>query len=196
MNLTELQDEVIGITGRPDLSDRILSAIRNSTLKAHRSDFYTKDKILTVFDTGDESYEKQVSTLVGFVRFRKLSFARIYDNSAQTYGPQFDPIDPENMDEEDGIPKPYICFEAGDHYIFRSKTKFQYIYVCYFQDPIITTDGFASWIAIHNPWAIIHEAAAQVFRQIGQIDKFKAQRDLASDEYALLRVQHIQSIGY
>jgi hypothetical protein len=196
MNLTELQDKVVEITGRPDLSALTLSAIQSATLKAHRFDYFPKDLFQGVIDTGSSSSEKELSTTLALPRFRTMNFIRVYDIVTGKPTLEFNIIDALNLNDMYGVQRPNVAFLAGDNFRLKAATAFQYLYVSYYTDPVITTLGFASWIANNYPFAIIYEAAAQVFRSIGQMEKFRSQRDLVSDELTIIRTTSIQQVGY
>lgn len=196
MNLAELQEKVIEITGRPDLAAITLSAIQSATLKAHRFDYFPKDLFQGVIDTGAVSAEKELSTTVALPRFRTVNFINVYDMATAKPTVRFNIIDALNLNDQYGVERPNIAFLAGDNIRLKAAAAFQYIYISYYIDPVITVSGFASWVANNFPFAIIHEAAAQVFRSIGQMEKFRIQRDLTSDEITVIRTTSIQQVGY
>jgi hypothetical protein len=196
MNLVELQEKVIEITNRPDLAALTFSAIQSATLKAHRFDYFPKDLFQGVIDTGASSAEKELSTTLALPRFRTLNFVRVYDIPTAKPTVEFNIIDALNLNDAYGVQRPNVAFLAGDNIRLKAAAAFQHIYISYYIDPIITTAGYSSWVANSFPFAIIYEAAAQIFRSIGQMEKFRTQRELVSDELTILRTTSIQQVGY
>lgn len=196
MNLTELQEKVIEITNRPDLAALTFSAIQSATLKMHRLDYFPKDLFQGVIDTGAVSAEKELSTTLTLPRFRTLNFIRVYDLVTAKPTVDFNIIDALNLNDQYGVQRPNVAFLAGDNIRLKAAAAFQHIYISYYTDPIVTSAGYASWIANGYPFALIHEAAAQIFRSIGQMEKFRSQRELTADEITVLRTTSIQQVGY
>jgi hypothetical protein len=199
MNLIELQAEVILLTARPDLTDLTRSAIQAATLKAHRFDYFPKDLWLGSLNLGGTFTEALLSTegaTAVLPRFRTLKYVRKFENVSGVHGEFFTVIDPININDEYGVQQDNIAYLGGSQLVLKSRTAFSYVYIAYYTDPVIAVSLYNSWVANTNPWAIIFEAAATIFRSIGQFDKFRILRDQASEELKILQTTSILAVGY
>lgn len=197
MTLSELQAEVALITNRPDLTSQILSAVRSSTLKLHQVDYFYKD----VFETGisfpTDTYLQQLDYRVILPRWRALKYLRKTDAAGYQDGQFFQIIPiPEFVEDIYGVNKVDVCYVAGDTIQIRSSTNFQYALLGCYLNPDITPSGYNSWIAKDHPYAIVFEAAALIFKQIGDTDQFAAFTRLALEERTILVNTNIQPQGY
>lgn len=196
MTLTELQDEVKLLTNRPDLVNETLSAVRAATLKLHQSDYYYKDLEELVIAFSAAAYRQQLEyrTLVPY--YRALKYIRKSDITGSGEGAFFDIIVPENVLDDYNLNRVDVCYVAGSVIQIKSSTSFQYaLFGCYV-NPNITTTGYDSWIALDHPYAIIYEAAAIIFKTVGETDQFAAYTNLANQQLAEVKISNIQSSGY
>lgn len=195
MTLTELQSEVYTLTNRPDLVAETLAAVRAATLKLHQSDYFYKD----IYETGviftTAAYQQQLEYRLLVPRYRSLKYLRKTDSTGSDNLGFFDIIVPENTLDGYALNKNDVAYVAGAVIQIRSSTQFQYaILGCYLQ-PDITVTGYDSWIAIDHPYAIIFEAAATVFKAIGDTEKFGAHTALAQMEKQNIVISNVQSTG-
>ena len=195
MNLTELQTEVYTLTNRPDLVAETLSAVRAATLKLHQKDYFYKDIYETGVSFSSAAFQQQLEYRTLIPRYRSLKYLRKTDiDGSDTLG-FFDIIVPENVLDGYALNKNDVAYVAGEVIQFRSSTSFQYIILgCYLQ-PDITTATYTSWIAIDHPYAIVFEAAATVFKMIGDTEKFAAHSALAQMELQNIIISNVQSTG-
>jgi hypothetical protein len=199
MNLAELQSEVILLTARPDLSALTQSAIQAATLKAHRFDYFPKDLWLGSINLGGTFTEALLSTegaTAVLPRFRTLKYVRKFENTSGTHGDFFTVIDPININDEYGVQQDNIAYLGGSQLVLKSRSGFSYVYIAYYTDPVVAVSLYSSWVANTNPWAIIYEAAAIIFRSIGQFDKFRTLREQAGEEYKVIQTTSILAVGY
>lgn len=196
MTLTELINEVYTITGRPDRVGETLSAVKKATLKAHQCDFFYKD----IFETGvafdAAAYVQQLDYRSLLPLWRANKYLRIYDNSTGTPGRFLELIQPELVLDRYTVEKTNIYYIAGAYVNIKMDTQQQYfLYGCYL-NPDITTAGYNSWIAKDHPYAIILDAAADVFKAIGKDDEAATYRELVTEQIAMLRGSNIVAQGY
>jgi hypothetical protein len=197
MDLAELQNKVIEITNRPDLTALTLSAVQSATLKAHKSDYYPRDLKTQILSFETPAFELSIDVPANFNRFRAIKFVREWDITTNAGGKYFKIGDPTDQLDEYGVDRKYFGWLAGVTLVLRSSIKaLTHIQVSYYQDPQLTVETYHTWIAESHPWAIIYEAAAQIFRTNGQTEKFRSMRELVREEYALLGIQSIQAVGY
>lgn len=196
MTLAELITEVYSLTGRPDRIAETLSAIKSATLKAHQSDYFYKDIFESgiVFDTASFAQSLDYRTLLP--RWRALKYLRKYNISTNTPGKELDIILPDNVLDSYKTTKTDICYVAGAFVQLNSSTKEDtYLMGCYL-NPDITEAGYASWIALDHPYAIIFDAAATVFKAIGKDEEAAAYRGLVVEQIAMLKMSNIEGVGY
>lgn len=196
MTLTELRQEVYNLTNRPTLIAETLTAIRSATLKLHQSDYFYKDLFETGIAFTSASFVQQIDYRTLIPTWRSLKYLRKTDSTGAEQGPFFEIIVPESVLDSYGVNREDVCYVAGSVVQIRSSTSFQYaILGCYVQ-PNISESAYSSWIAMDHPYAIVFEAAAIVFKMIGDTEKFAAYTQLAAVQAAEVKMSNIQAQGY
>ena len=197
MTLTELRNEVYTLTNRPDLVAETLSAVRAATLKLHQIDYFYKDLYETGVSFTSAEYKQQIEYRTLLPRWRALKYIRKTDVTGDGEGVFFTVLAiPEMVEDQYQINIKDVCYVAGSVVQILSSTKFQYIILGCYLNPDITESGYNSWIALDHPYAIIFEAAATVFKMIGDTEKFAAHTGLSQIEQNNLKITNIQGIGY
>lgn len=196
MTLTELQNEVYIITNRPDLVGRTQSAIRAATLMLHQRDFYYKDLFETgvVFSAEANLQQLEYRTLIP--NWRTLKYVRKSDVTGTDKGKFLEVVTPDNVLDSYGLNRNDVVYATGDVLQIRSSTLLQYIFLGCYVNPVITPSLYSSWIAIDHPFAIIYEAASQIFKQIGKQEEWQAYKIMAADQANLIGTTNIQTVGY
>lgn len=196
MTLSELRQEVYTLTNRPTLVAETLTAIRAATLKLHQSDYYYKD----LFETGilftNALYVQSLDYRTLIPLWRSLKYIRKTDSTGTEQGAFFDIIVPENVLNSYGTDREDVCYVAGANIQIKSSTLLQYAMLGCYVNPNITEAGYDSWIALDHPYAIVYEAAAGVFKMIGDTEKYAAYTQLAAIQAAEIRMSNIQAQGY
>jgi len=196
MTLSELIQEVYTLTNRPDLVGLTLTGVRAATLKMHQSDYYYKD----IFETGisftTAEYLQQIEYRALFPQWRAFKYLRKTDVTGTEQGKFIDPIAPEIVLDGYSLNRTDVCYVAGSLIQVRSSTQLQYSILGCYLNPVITEAGYSSWIALDHPYAIVYEAAATVFKAIGDSDQFAVFNNLALLQIAELRGSNIQAQGY
>lgn len=194
MNFTELCDEVKLLTRRPDLTERIESAVRAATLKAHHSDFYYKDIYEQSVEFAEELYIQNFQPTDIFPAFRKAKYIRVWvgDGTNGYPGQFFTPIQVENsLDAYDCI-KTNVFYQAGQLLQMRGTCPIlRVLFGAYLHPTITPAISYCSWIAVEMPWAIIYEAARVIFKSIGNDRETAEMNTLAAEQYTLLRMSYI-----
>lgn len=195
MTLTELQTEVYAITNRPDLADRTLSAIRAATLKLHQADYFYKDLKESGISFPAEDYLQQFDYRTLFPQWRALSYLRWTDANYYQQGDLFDIITPQSIVDDYKVNRTNVVYVAGEVVQLRSQQPIQYAILGCYLNPVITSTGYSSWIAIDHPFAIIYNAAAQVFKAIGKDQEWQAWTLLAQEQLQELKISNIEARG-
>lgn len=196
MTLTELQAEVYAITNRPDLVGRTQSAIRAATLMLHQKDFYYKDlfECGIAFSTAAHLQQLEYRTII--TNWRTLKYIRKSDVNSADNLPFLEIITPEQVLDSYGQNRNDVAYATGEVIQIRSSTEVQYIYLGCYVNPNITLSGYSSWIALDHPFAIVYEAASQIFKQIGKTEEWQAYKIMAAEQSALIGTTNIQTVGY
>src|SRR5574343_613336 len=181
MNLTELQQEVITITKRPDLAAETLLAVRQATLKLHQKDFFYKDIHEAGLKFDAPAYRQEFFFRIAFPQYRALKYIRKAVVNGN-FGAFFTVIQPESVVDQYSVDRYDVCYAAGDSIEIRSSTEFQYALAGMYLHPNTTQSGYASWIALEHPYAIVFSAAELVFKMIGKSEEFAAFKLLRDEE--------------
>jgi hypothetical protein len=86
MTFDELLQEVYNITSRDDLVDMTKSAVKAATLKAHQSDFYSKDIYETPIEFAATSYVHSLDIISLIPNYRALKYLRKFDTTTVEAG--------------------------------------------------------------------------------------------------------------
>jgi len=195
MTFTELLEEVYAITNRRDLVVETKSAIKSATLKAHNTDFRSKDLYEEGIQWPTAEFRQSLDYISIVSNFRALRFLKRVQDEYDETGVPFQIITTDEILDEYGQMKSDICYVAGRVIEIRSSVKFdRALFSCYVT-PIVTEEGYSSWIALLQPYAIVFEAASQVLRMIGEAEKVQFYTQLRNEEYALLTINHTTDQG-
>jgi hypothetical protein len=196
MNLTELQTEVYTQTNLPHLVNETLAAVRSATLKLHQLDYFYRDikEAGISFSAPDLVQNFEYKEL--FPRWRALKYFRRALPDGTITEPLYEVISPENFMDAYNIVRTNVCYVAGNFIQIRSTVDLTYAIIGFYEHPDITVGGYNSWIAKDYPYAIVHEAAAQVFAAVGDTAQATSQKSLALEAYRAVQVSNIQAMGY
>lgn len=196
MNFNELVAEVITLTRRPDLTDRISPAVRAATLKAHHSDFYYKDLYEQSVEFGQEYYIQNFLPTDIFPNFRQAKYIRFWHGDVDGFpGAFLEPIQIENSIDGYDCTKADVFYMAGQLLQIRTSAPIKRCLFGAYVHPIITpVNAYCSWIANEYPWAIIYEAARTVFKGIGKDQEASEMSRLVGEEYQILRMSVVDAV--
>lgn len=192
-SFTDLFNDVVSITNRPDLVDQTKLAIRSATLKAHHSDFYPKDLFETGIEWSNPALLQSLEYKTVVPLWRSFKYLKKYENGVP--GKFFQMITPEESLDSYSVNRENVCYLAGSFIEIRSNTQDKYMLLGCYVHPTVTELNYTSWIAEDHPFAIVYEAAANVFKQTGYDEQFAVFRDLKNQEYEILK-QEIIGEGY
>jgi len=196
MTFDELLEEVYLITNRRDLVNETKSAVKAATLKAHKSDFYSKD----IFETGIEfdsaDFRQSLDYISLFSNFRALKYLRRVEDENDDVGAFFAIITVDEILDSYGTNRTDIAYVAGRVLEIRASVEFSKALLGAYVLPIVREGAYLSWVAEQFPFAIIHEAARRVFRSIGKLDESNAQLQFVAEEYAELKLSALSDVGY
>jgi hypothetical protein len=193
MNFTELVEEVILLTRRPDLIERTESAVRAATLKAHHTDFYYKDIYEQSVQFGTAEYIQNFQPTDIFPTFRKTKYIRIFQDGAP--GKFLVPIQVENSVDAYQFIKTDVFYQAGQLMQMRGANPLNIVLFGAYLHPTITpANAYCSWIANEMPFAIIYEAVRVIFKSIGFDQQSQEMDRLTGEQYRLLKMSYIDDL--
>lgn len=204
MTLTELTQQVYTITNRSDRVAETFSAIQSATLKMHQSDYYWKDIFEVGYNSGANGagYEHDIDYRGLIPNFRAMKYIRKWTPDTTGQNPLGCPgrlltlVEPANVFDDYHTQKCDIYYAAGAYVHVRSSTPDQYYILGVYIQPNITQAGYASWVALDHPFAIINEAAALVFKAIGKDEEAATYRSINAEQISMLKSSNITSGGF
>jgi len=191
---TDLCDEVYTLTNRPDLIAETKLAVKAATLKLHQLDLYYKDIYETGISFSTSDYVQALEYRNVIPRYRQLKYIRKADASG-TPDKFLEVITPALILDKYNTVREDVCYAAGELIQIKSSTSLQYILFGCYVNPDITETGYNSWIALDHPYAIIFEAAATIYKAIGQDDQSTTFRNLVQEQIQMIRASNIEAEG-
>ena len=194
--LLDLASEVYTITGRPDLVAETSLAIRQSTLRAHHSDYYYRDLVESAIQFSTTDFTQAFEYKTTFPNWRALKYFRHYDPVTLTAGKFIELMDPADAVNQYGTTRAEVCYPAGVIFNIRSLYQFNTLLVGYYKNPDVTALGYSSWIADEFPFLIANMAAAQVFKSVGKDEETARMDAMAKELIQDLKASMILPVGY
>ncbi len=184
-SLTSLMSDVYTLTNRDDLVAETKLAVKKATLKMHQSDDFARDIFETAIQWTPIAFIQSLQYANIHPRWRKLKYLRKFNDS--TPGEFFTILTPEETLDRYNVNKENITYLAGDNYEIRSNTEDTFMLLGAYVYPDLGDDTYTSWIADNHPYAIIFDAAATIFKSIGQDEKMASFRQDVAEQIALLK---------
>lgn len=195
MTFDELKEEIFLITNRRGLVAETDSAIKRSTLKGHKTDFYSKD----VFETGVEfavaDFRQSLDYISLLSNFRAFKYFKRVEDENDDVGQDIEIISVDEVLDAYGVNRTDIAYVAGRVLEIRSSVGFSKALMGAYVLPIVTEANYRSWIAEQYPFFIIHESARLVFRSIGKLDEAQAQAGFVAEELAEIKMGATIDVG-
>ena len=188
-SLNSLVSDVYTLTNRPDLVAETALAVKKATLKMHHVDFFARDIWESGITWNPVAFIQSLPFKTIHPRWRSLKYLRKYSDGLP--GAFFEQLTPEESLDRYSIQKEDICYLAGDQIEIKSSTQDTYMLVGAYLNPDVSDTGYSSWIADDYPYAIITDAAAYVFKSIGQDEKAAYFKQDVIEQIQLLRQNNI-----
>lgn len=188
-SLNSLMSDVYVLTNRPDLEAETKLAVKKATLKMHHSDYYPKDLFETGIAWNPPAFIQSLAYKTLIPNWRSFKYLRKYSDGLA--GAFFTLLTPEETLDRYSIAKENICYVAGDQLEIRSSTEDTNMLIGCYVHPNITDSGFSSWIADEHPYAVVFEAAAGVFKMIGQDQEAAYYKQEIVEQIAMIRQSQI-----
>lgn len=173
MTYAELIAEIKLLSKRGDIDDKIAVALRLTTLRCHRLDFFWRDRA-EVDLTFAAANEVSIDISTEFTRFRQMEYMRYLDNTNGALGSFLTPIEPVNMLDEYNYFKEDVYFLAGTNLNARFLYSTNGARVGYWQSPDVAVATYNSWIATELPDILIQGSLAYLFNMMGKQEEARA----------------------
>ena len=197
MTFAELLIEVYNITDRPDLIDLTKSAVKAATLKAHQTDFYSKDIFEQSYIFAAPDYTQSLDIITEIPNYRALKYLRLVDESTDEAAKLITVLTPDEILDEWGRERTNVAYVAGRIIQIKASVEFTKILLGAYVSPVVTPEAsYSSWVADLYPYAIVHEAARVIFASIAMDAEKNSQKELVAEQYAELKINAITDIGY
>jgi len=175
MTYAEILAEVILLTKRGDMADKIAAAIRTVTLRAHRLDYFWRDRIESQLQWAADQTIVDINVVTWLPRFRAINYARYWDPATSALGLLLDKIDPRDVLDEYNYEKLNRYYMAGDVLKIKFETPSRGIQVGYYCSPVVhPAASYSSWIADQFPDIIIQGAVAMIFNTMGKQEEARS----------------------
>lgn len=171
---SQLMDDVITKTNRPELVAETQLAIRNALQFVHLQDFWQRDAVEQLFTFPAANYVFQLDVSAQFTRFRKIRYIKKYDanNGVIIDNPEneFKEADPSRLFDRYGCQRNNIFYLAGTSLNIRSGSQDSAYIISWYSYPLVLPETMQSWIADMYPAIIVEKAVSEVYRSIGMTD--------------------------
>lgn len=188
---TEIYDEVIVWTGRPDRAAETNLAIRNAIRTAHKSGKYWRDLVeVTLTPTTDG--DKQFVLLSDVApRFRQVASLKYPDSEVH-----LDSVLIDDIIDADGYTRTNVYWGMGNKLVIRALEVQDTYKLTYYQYPIVSpTDDMDSWIADEHKDLIVLWAASTVLTLMGESEIKSRVDQLAAIAFADLQQDNLEIEG-
>lgn len=197
MNFSELVAEVIILTKRPDQLPRIESAVRAATLKAHQADFYHNDMMEVPVQFSEPRFIQTFEPGAIIPRFRKAKYIRDFyvspDGQVGATQNFYENIQVENSLDAYGLTRTNVFYMAGKVLQLRAAKPINIVLFGCYLHPVITEEGYNSWIAKEFPYAIIYEAVRAVFNGIGFTEQANTYARMTQEIYREIFISSVDT---
>lgn len=196
MKFKDIEQEIYRLTKRPDLVEQTRGAIRLATLKAHHTDYYSKDLFEMGVDFEQEATRQQLDYISLVPNLRAFKYFRLSDSTCDDMGPFLEIITPEEILDAYGCNRTNIAYVAGRVLEIRSAADFRYGLLGCYVHPTVTDGDYCSWVAEQYPYCIIYETARVLFKTIGYDEESAQYNSLTAEAFNSLRLSNVQDVGY
>lgn len=186
MNYTEIYQEVIGITNRPDRQAETALAVRSATLAMHGFFMFPNDLATVTITAGivANSNDVTIDQPTELPGLRGLSSVQRLDAQGQVVVlPKIEIVELSDvLDPIYNTPKDNIAYKAGSSIHVLCNAGIVGLRISYYKMPtVLPVDQYSSWIADVYPDGIITLAASKVFKILGD-ERWKTFDQMANTE--------------
>jgi hypothetical protein len=201
MTYADLIAEIKLLSRRGDIDDKIAVALRMTTLRAHRLDYFWRDMVEANVFFG-ASQEVTIDITTSFTRFRQVSYVRCMDPNTQQLGQYLDEADAANLLENEMYYKNNVWYLAGTNLQARFNYAAQAARVGYWQNPDVAAGSYNSWIKDQLPDILVQGSLAYLYNMTGKQEEARAlnrmvgfEVDPANKAPGMTLVDELRAIG-
>lgn len=166
----ELEALVIEQTRRPEVTSITQSAIRTATLRAHHVDFFKRDLAIGLlsYTPSSSAYFYDIANIHStLLRLRGLQLLQSVDATTSTPVENLEYRDVDDMYDSNGDRRLSVYNMIGNTLRVYPQLSTGVMTAYYFQNPVVSSVGYSSWIANDFPDELAMWAAAIVFARTG-----------------------------
>lgn len=186
MNFTDLLQEVIDETKRPDLRTRITSQIRQSTQAVHMAERWPRDLATEIVTFAQP-------TILGDFEYTNIPLFRKADaiypsvGGVKTSITAFKEVKAFSQHDVTGEMEANYWYLAGNKIVVGSQGVFEELLVTYLKNPDCLGNTYSSWIADEYPYLIVYHATASILERIGARDLAQKARSQAAEQFKYMQ---------
>ena len=197
--LSDITDEIVGITDRGEDPAAIYRAIVRATLKAHLADFWLRDMVEVKIIPEVTGLRLDVFLSTSLPGYRKISYINGYDDDTDPENPtvmqEFRENGPWQTRDVYGVKKSNIYYVAGDVLVLWANGVPPKLLIGYWKLPEVGPGTYKSWIAEMFHPIIVDEACGEIFGAVGDDDEAKRRRDMFVPNLQIVRINDIEATG-
>lgn len=166
----ELETLVVEQTRRPEVTAITQSAIRTATLRAHHVDFFKRDlatSLLSYTPSNSNVFYDFANIHSTLLRLRGMQALEGVDTTTSTPVETFEYRDIDDLYDNDGLRRSHVYTMIGNTLRVYPYLPTGTLTAYYYQNPVVTSVGYSSWIANDFPDELAMWAAAIVFARTG-----------------------------
>lgn len=201
MTYADLIAEIKLLSKRFDIDDKIAIALRMTTLRAHRTDYYWRD-LQEVNVNFADSQEVTIDIVANFTRFRQVSYVRYMNADTGALGQYLEEADAANLLDNEMYYKDNVWYLAGTNLQVRAAISMNALRVGYWQNPDVTAGSYNSWIKDELPDLLVQGSLAYLYNMSGKQEEARAlnrmvgfEPDPANRAPGMTLVDQLRAIG-
>jgi hypothetical protein len=166
----EMETLVVGQTRRPEVTAVTQAAIRTATLRAHHTDFFTRDLAtgtLTYTPSSSARFYDFTDISTTLVRMRAFQLMQSVDAATLIPSENFEYRELQDLYDSDNVLRTSMYTMIGDTLRVYPASATGRLDAYYYRNPVTTEVGYSSWIANEYPDELAMWAAAIVFARTG-----------------------------
>lgn len=173
MTYADLIAEIKLLSKRYDIDDKIAVALRMTTLRAHRVDYFWRD-LVEATASFSSSQEVVIDVSTSLTRFRQMAYARYYDPSTGMLGNFLEEIDPKDLFDEYNVVRDDRYYLAGVNLSLRFQRATSGAFLGYYQSPDVSVATYNSWIKDALPDILVQGSLAYLYNMLGNKEESNA----------------------
>lgn len=197
MIFADMVTEVYTITNRADLAAETALALRKATLKMHGVDFWARDLAEVALVIAPAAANVQIDIPTSLPNLRAVAYIRDAATGVPAINSRmFQHIEPRAALDEYFIEKYDVWYQGGNNINIKSSLPISNLVVGYYKNPTVSPLGsYSSWIANEQPYVLIEEAAATIFKMTGNAEMARFYDQQSAQNIALLRQNYLEGVA-